>query len=172
MSEVITRRFKRYFDEANIDGDKEGEGFSKLPDLILLDGGKGHVGVIAPILKEMGLSIPVFGMVKDNKHKTKAVATDNTEVSFSAVKSAFALVTSIQDEVHRFSLAYQKQKRTSSAFELTLTKVKGIGTKKAVALIKHFKTQKELRSATIEQLKEVAKISDQTAKELHEFLSE
>ncbi len=176
MSEVITRRFNRYLNR-DTDSDTD-EGFARLPDLILLDGGKGHVNTISPILKQMGLSIPLFGMVKDSKHKTKAIAADkdedgqNHEVSFSTLKSAFTLVTNIQDEVHRFSLAYQKQKRKSSAFELSLTKVKGIGQKKAVALIKHFKTQKELRQAEVKDLMSVAKINEETATRLHKFLQE
>lgn len=177
MKEVITRRFRHYFEDEptkNADGEvlPEQEGFKKLPDLILLDGGKGHVGVVAPLIEELGLSIPVFGMVKDNKHKTKAVATDSSEVSFTAVKSAFTLVTSIQDEVHRFALAYQKQKRKAATFELTLTQVKGIGTQKAIELMKHFKTQRDLKEATVEELQTVAKINEETATRLKEFITQ
>lgn len=165
MAEVITRRFNRYFEEKST-----GEGFGKLPDLILLDGGKGHISAIKPILAQMGLDIPLFGMVKDSKHKTRAIAIDGGEISISSYKSAFHFVTSIQDEVHRFSINYQKKVHKKSSFEITLTRVDGIGAKKASAILKAFKTKSELKLATIEQLKETAKVSDKIATELYDFI--
>jgi len=165
MAEVITRRFNRYFEEK-----ATGEGFGRLPDLILLDGGKGHVSAIKPILAQMGLDIPLFGMVKDSKHKTRAIAIDGGEISIASYKSAFYFVTNIQDEVHRFSINYQKKVHKKSSFEITLTRVDGIGTKKASAILKAFKTNAELKLATIEQLKETAKVGDKIATELYDFI--
>lgn len=165
MREVITRRFKHYFEEKDTN-----EGFGRLPDLILLDGGKGHVGAVKPILEEMGLTIPLFGMVKDSKHRTRAIAADGGEISISGYKSAFSFVTNIQDEVHRFSINYQKKVHKKSSFEITLTRVDGIGEKKATALLKAFKTKKELKNASIEDLRKVAKINEKIATELYDFI--
>lgn len=167
MCEVITRRFSHYEEEKST-----GEGFGRLPDLILLDGGKGHVGAILPIMEQLGLNVPVFGMVKDSKHRTRAIAKDGGEIAISGCRSAFSFVTNIQDEVHRYSINYQKNVHKKSSFELTLTRVDGIGEKKAIALLKAYKTKAELKKATPEQLKLTAKISDKTAQELYNFIQE
>lgn len=165
MREVIRRRFQEYWEQKD-----SGEGFGRLPDLILLDGGKGHVAAILPVLQEMGIQVPVFGMVKDSRHRTRAIAKDGGEIAISGYKAAFSFVTNVQDEVHRFSIQYQRSTHKKSSFELTLTRVDGIGPKKAAALLKTFKTKAELRSATPEQLKAAAKINDKTAQELWNFI--
>ena len=167
MREVITRRFQHYWEERD-----SGEGFGRLPDLILLDGGKGHVASILPVLSEMGLNIPTFGMVKDSRHRTRAIAKDGGEIAISGYRAAFTFVTSIQDEVHRYAIHYQRSVRKKSAFEITLTRVEGIGPKKAAAILKTFRTRKELREATPEQLREAAKVSEKTARELYDFIQE
>ena len=94
MREMLSRRFARYEEEKS-----SGEGFGRLPDLILLDGGKGHVAAIQPLLEELGITVPVFGMVKDDRHRTRAIAKDGGEIAINANKNAFSLVTRIQDEV-------------------------------------------------------------------------
>lgn len=165
MQEVITRRFSHYEEEKST-----GEGFGRLPDLILLDGGKGHVSAIQPILANMGIDVPVFGMVKDSKHRTRAIAKDGGEIAISGCRSAFSFVTNIQDEVHRYSINYQKKVHKKNSFEITLTRVDGIGPKKAMSLLKKYKTKSELKKATVSQLKETTKISDKTAKELYDFI--
>ena len=165
MREVIRRRLQEYWEQKD-----SGEGFGRLPDLILLDGGKGHVAAILPVLQEMGIQVPVFGMVKDSRHRTRAIAKDGGEIAISGYKAAFSFVTNVQDEVHRFSIQYQRSTHKISSFELTLTRVDGIGPKKAAALLKTFKTKAELRSATPEQLKAAAKINDKTAQELWNFI--
>lgn len=165
MQEVLSRRFARYREEKD-----SGEGFGRLPDLILLDGGKGHVAAIEPVMAQYGLTIPLFGMVKDSKHKTRAIAISGGEIAIASYKSAFALVTSIQDEVHRFSINYQKTVHKKSSFELTLTRVEGIGPKKAQAILKTFKTKADLKAASVEQLREVAKINEEKANELYQFI--
>ena len=97
MCEVLQRRFRNYFDKTD-------KGFSTLPDLILLDGGQGHVNTITPVIREMGIDVPIFGLVKDSKHRTRAVATGGGEISLTKSRSAFNLVTRIQDEVHRYAI--------------------------------------------------------------------
>lgn len=168
MSEVITRRFNNYFEQKALGNDT---GFGKLPDLILLDGGQGHVNTILPILNNFNLQIPLFGMVKDNKHRTRAIAANGGEIEINSNKPTFNFVTNVQDEVHRFSINYQKKVHKKNTFEITLMRVDGIGEKKAQAILKAFKTKKELSLATVEQLKTVAKISDKTAQELYDFIN-
>ncbi|MCL2580367.1 MAG: excinuclease ABC subunit UvrC [Oscillospiraceae bacterium] len=165
MREVLTRRLNRYLEEK-----ESGKGFGKLPDLILLDGGQGHVSAVKPILEEMGLDIPVFGMVKDTKHKTRAIAQTGGEIAFTSGKSAFALVTKIQEEVHRFALSTMQQKHKKGSFTLRLTQVDGIGEKRAAALLKHFKTQKALSTATVEDLAAAPGMTVKTAQAVYDFL--
>ena len=168
MKEVITRRFTHYFMEK-----ETGRGFGRKPDLILLDGGKGHVAVIRPVLAELGLSdIPVYGMVKDDKHRTRAIAQDGGEIAINSNRSAFALVTKIQDEVHRFAIAYSHGKHKATAFELSLTKVPGIGQTRARELFRHFKTVKAMKAATAEELRAAPGMTQNTAQALYAFLHE
>ncbi len=160
MAEVLERRFKNYFDKTD-------EGFATLPDLIFLDGGQGHVNVITPLVRAMGIKVPIYGLVKDSKHRTRAVATGGGEISLAGSRAAFNLVTQIQDEVHRFAITYQAKKHKKSSYQLELTKVKGIGEKKAVKLMTEFKTRDRLREATPEQLAEAAGVNIATARELY-----
>lgn len=163
--EMLRRRFNHYLDPNETD-----EGFKRLPDLILLDGGNGHVNAVAPLLQEMGISVPLFGMVKDSKHRTRAIAAGGTEIQIAGVQSAFRLVTQIQDEVHRFAISFQRKTHKKNAFSMQLTTVRGIGTQKAKTLFKHFKTKKALKEASLTELQEVAKISAETAKNLWEII--
>ncbi len=160
MSEAIERRFKRYFEG-------EDEGFSTLPDLILLDGGRGHVNTITPIVRSMGITVPIFGLVKDSKHRTRAATSDDHEISLTAYRKAFNLVTQIQDEVHRYAISYTKAKHTKSTLSLGLTEVRGIGDKKAQKLMTEYKTREALRSATAEQLAKTAGVGMDIAQELY-----
>ena len=162
MQEVLRRRFTHYQE-----GD---ESFAECPDLILLDGGKGHVSAVKEVFDEMNIDVPLFGLVKDDKHRTRAIATDGGEIQVNANKNLFRLLTEIQDEVHRYSINYQRKKHKMSQYELDLTKVKGIGEKKALALLKEFKTKQGIRSATVEQLMETAKINRETAEELYVYV--
>lgn len=162
MEEVLRRRFAEYVNNK----DSEEYGFGKLPDLILLDGGKGQVNSVLPLLAEFGLNIPVFGMVKDNKHRTSAISTGGGRIEFNAKRKAFSLVTQIQDEVHRFSVEYHRKKHTKSALENSLTQIKGVGEKKAKALIIHFKTIENIRNAIPEELESVPGVSKTDALEI------
>ena len=164
MKEVIRRRFMRYL--------QKDKGFSKLPDLILLDGGKGHVSAVEPVLKELNIDVPIFGMVKDSKHRTNAITGKDEKIAIIAVKSAFALVTNIQDEVHRFAISYQRSLHKKISYQSTLLSVKGIGKAKLKALMKKYKTKKALKEASISDLCETAKISKEVAIELFNTIKE
>lgn len=169
MREVLTRRFDEYFKYKDQNPD---EGFGKLPDLILLDGGKGQVSVVKEVLEEKNLDIPLFGMVKDSKHKTRAITGDGGEIAINSMRSAFTLVSEIQEEVHRFSVGFHHKKHTKRGLELSLTKIDGIGEKKAKELLKTFKTIKNIKSASVEELEKVKGVNRQLAEKIYEFYSE
>lgn len=165
MHEVLGRRFRHYRDENETD-----EGFKRLPDLILLDGGKGQINAVEPVLRELGINVPLFGMVKDNKHRTRAIATGGGEIAINENRSAFMLVTRIQDEVHRYSITYQRSKHRKQAYALEITKIKGIGEKKAEKIFGTFKTRSELKKASPEEIAKAAGISLDTANQVYEFV--
>lgn len=165
MREVLQRRFRNYFEGTD-------EGFARLPDLIFLDGGKGHVNAVSPLLEEMGINVPLFGLIKDDKHRTRAIATGGGEISISKNRSAFNLITQIQDEVHRYAITYQATRHKKNTYQMELTKVKGIGDAKAKKLVLYFKTIEELKKADTQKLMTVAGINAQTAKELFELIKE
>lgn len=154
MKEVISRRLNRYEEEK-----ENGEGFGKLPDLILLDGGQGQVNAVKPIIEAFGYDIPVFGMVKDNKHRTRAIADGGEEIAINSSRRAFTLVSSIQEEVHRFAISYHKKKHSKSSLVLSLTKIEGIGEKKASILLKEMKTLTAIKNASAETISEIKGIS-------------
>lgn len=141
MAEVLDRRFAEY-------EKGEDEGFSVLPDLILLDGAKGQIAAVLPVMSKHGVNVPVFGMVKDSKHRTRAIATSGGDIAIRSNRRAFTLVTNIQDEVHRFAIGYHKARRTKAMLKSELTEIEGIGPKRAAALIKHFGTVKKIRESS------------------------
>lgn len=165
MREIISRRFARWEEEK-----ESNEGFGRLPDLILLDGGKGHVNAVAPVLEDFGLDIPLFGMVKDKKHRTRAIATNGGEIAIQSSRSAFTLLSQIQDEVHRFSITHMKKRHSKTTFHSYLTQVPEIGPARAKGLLRHFKTQKALSEASVEQFLEVKGMSKSAATNLYEAL--
>ena len=164
MREVLSRRLNRYMEEQG-----SGEGFGRLPDLILLDGGQGQVNAVKPIIDAMGLDIPVFGMVKDSKHRTRAIATGGEEIEIRDGRRVFTLVSSIQEEVHRFSIAYHKEKHTRGTVSTTLVRIPGIGEKKAKALLKTFGSLKKIRAADEASLCAVPGISQSNARAIRAF---
>ena len=165
MAEMIGRRFTHYKNDGTPD-----EAFGRLPDLILLDGGRGHVGAIAPVLASMGIAVPLFGMVKDDKHRTRAIAQSGGEIAVAPHRSAFTLVSTIQDEVHRYSISFSRARHQKSSFELSLTKCEGIGQKRAAEIFRHFKTIKAIRAADVDALAAVKGVSRPVAEKLYEFL--
>lgn len=164
MREVISRRLNRYVEQQGSE-----EGFGKLPDLILLDGGQGQVNAVKPIIDAFGLDIPVFGMVKDSKHRTRAIASGGEEISISSGREVFTLVSTIQEEVHRFAISYHKQKHTKGTLQTSLKKIEGIGEKKASLLLVNFKTLANIKKATPEELASIKGISKKDAQKIYEY---
>lgn len=164
MYEVLTRRLKYII---NQDGD---EYFNRTPDLILLDGGKGHVNTITSLVRELGLDIKVFGMVKNDKHRTRAIASGGNEIQINHLHPAFMLITGIQDEVHRFSVNYMHSKHKKKTYFSELMSVHGIGEKKSEKILLKYKTKDNLKNATPEELTETAGINIDTARELWEVI--
>ena len=177
MAEVLDRRLNRYMEETN-SAEKDSAakvGFARLPDLILLDGGIGQVHAVEPVLAGVGLNIPLFGMVKDGKHKTKAIASGGAteeagstpagrEIAFPATGRAFQLIASIQEEVHRFAIGYHHQKHKKSTINSELTDIPGIGPARAKALLTGMKTMKAIKSAAIDELAAVPGMNAASAK--------
>lgn len=145
MAEVLDRRFTEY-------EKGEDEGFAVLPDLILLDGGLGQMSAVRPVLEKHGITVPLFGMVKDSKHRTRAIAAEGGDISIKSNRAAFTFITGIQDEVHRFAIGYHKLRRSKSMLASELTEIEGIGKARAAALLKHFKTVKAIKAATADEL--------------------
>ena len=145
---------------------KEGEepqGFARLPDLILLDGGVGQVGAVKPVLEKFGLSIPLFGMVKDDKHRTRAIVNEQGEITINMNRRLFTFISSLQDEVHRFSVGYHRTRRKKSQLGISLTEIDGVGIERAKALLKHFRTVQNIKNADLEELKAAPKMNDSVA---------
>lgn len=163
MREVLTRRFNHYYN------DDEDSTFKILPDLILLDGGEPQVNAVLPVVRSMGIDVPVFGMVKDNKHRTRAIALNGGEIEINSHRQVFTLVSSIQEEVHRFAISYHHNKHKKSTLSTSLTKIEGIGDAKAKALLKHFKTVTAIKNATVEELAQVSGISQSNARQVFNF---
>ena len=139
---------------------EDGDGsFAKLPDLILLDGGRGHVGVVRELMEERGLDIPVFGMVKDDFHKTRALCTEDGEISIARENAVFVLVYRIQEEVHRFTVSRMDAAKRKTLTHSTLTKIKGIGDAKAKALLQAFGGITGVKNASEDELAAVKGIS-------------
>ena len=162
MSEILERRFNEY---------EKGEdsAFSVLPDLILLDGAKGQINAVLPIFEKYGINVPLFGMVKDSKHRTRAIATTGGDIAIKSNRRAFTLITKIQDEVHRFAIAYHKSLHSNNSLKLTLTEIQGIGDAKAKTLLKHFGSLKKIKNADFKELCEVKGISENNAKTIYKY---
>ncbi|MBE6863198.1 MAG: excinuclease ABC subunit UvrC [Ruminococcus flavefaciens] len=164
MREVLRRRLMHIVEQ---EGD---EYFKRTPDLILLDGGKGHVNAVAPLMRELGLDIPLFGMVKDSKHRTRAIATGGGEIQINGLRSAFSLVTQIQDEVHRYSVKFMHSKHKKKTYSSELLTVKGIGEKKVAKIMLKYKTRANLLQASPQELAVTAGVSIEAAQELWRVL--
>lgn len=167
MQEVLDRRFSEY-EKCRENGEEEG--FGRLPDLILLDGGKGQVNAVLPVMKAHKITIPVFGMVKDSKHRTSAISTAGGRVEFNSKRKAFSLVTTIQDEVHRFAVTYHRKKHTKKAVTSALTEINGVGEKRARTLLMKFGTIESLAKASESELAAVSGITKAVAHEIYTAL--
>lgn len=147
LAEVINRRINEYFTNEG-----EAEGFGVKPDLILLDGGLGQVSAVREVLRQRNFDVPLFGMVKDGKHRTRAIASDGGEVAIKDNRSVFSFVSEIQEEVHRYAISYHRERRKKSALESVLFKIDGIGKTRAKALMQRFKTVSAISQADFNEL--------------------
>ncbi len=164
MTEVITRRFEEYFK-----AEKADEGFGRLPDLILLDGGRGQVTAVRGVLERMGLDIPLFGMVKDDRHRTRAVTSEGGEIAINSRRQLFTFLSKMQDEVHRFAIGYHHQRRKSTTFKSSLTNIEGVGTVRAKALLKYFRTIESISRADLEELENAPKMTKESALKVYQY---
>ncbi|MDD4545964.1 MAG: excinuclease ABC subunit UvrC [Oscillospiraceae bacterium] len=164
MREVVERRFAQYEEHKG-----EQNGFGRLPDLILLDGGQGQVSAVRPVLEAGGYDIPVFGMVKDDHHRTRAIAADGGEIAISGKRSAFTLVSSIQEEVHRYAISYHRKLRSKRGIGTTLTQIEGVGEARARALLKHFGSVKAIREADVDAIAAVKGVPRTVATAVKEY---
>ncbi len=167
MDEVITRRFMRYINES--DSTQRSAGFDKLPDMIFLDGGKGQISVVLDALKRLNLSVPVCGMVKDDRHRTRGLLYNGREIALPFNSEGFKLITRIQDEVHRFAIEYHRKLREREQVHSILDDIKGIGEKRRKALMKHFGDIDKIKNATPEELKQADGMDSRAAQAVYEF---
>jgi excinuclease ABC subunit C len=164
MREVISRRLGEYSKNKG-----SGEGFGRLPDLILLDGGRGHVAVVQPVLDAAGVNIPLFGMVKDNKHRTRAIAKNGGEIAINSNRSAFTLISTIQEEVHRFAIGYHRSLRRKRSISSTLLSIGGIGPTRAKSLLKQFRTIDAISHADLEELANTPEMTEPAAQSVYNY---
>ena len=162
MEQVLTRRFRRY-----LDGDEK---FGDLPDLLLIDGGENHARVAVRVLEECGLTIPVFGMVKDDRHRTRALITpEGREIGIQGNPSVFSFIGQIQEETHRFAIEFNRLQRKSRVQGSVLDKIPGVGEKRRAELLKHFKSVKNIRAASLAELEET--VDRRTARAVFAFFN-
>ncbi|MCX7842044.1 MAG: excinuclease ABC subunit UvrC [Clostridia bacterium] len=167
MQEVIFRRFKHAQKENSQQNEIEKK-FSKLPDIVLVDGGLGHVKAAVQAMKEAGVYIPVLGMVKDDKHKTRGLVSLDESIDLRDKLNALRFITSIQDEAHRFAVEYNKKLRLKRYSGSVLDEIEGIGPKRKKALIRHFGSLAKIKSAGIDELMEAEGISRPLAEKIYE----
>lgn len=162
MEEVLTRRFTH---ESKGDYDS----FSLLPDLILMDGGRGQVNIALKVLGELGIDIPVCGMVKDDNHRTRGVYFNNVEIPIDTSSEGFHLVTRIQDEAHRFAIEYHRSLRSKEQVHSVLDDIPGIGETRRKALMRRFRSVENIRDASVEELSQTESMNVQSAEAVYQF---
>ena len=161
MEEVLTRRFRRALEES--------EGFTCLPDLIMMDGGRGQVNIALKVLEELNLNIAVCGMVKDDNHRTRGLYYNNVELPIDRGSEGFKLITRIQDEAHRFAIEYHRLLRGKGQVHSVLDDIPGVGPTRRKALMKAFKSLENIRAATVDDLKQVPSMNERSAKQVFDF---
>ena len=154
MEEVLTRRLSHY---------------ENYPDLIMMDGGRGQVNIALKVMQQLNIEVPVCGMVKDDKHRTRGIYFHNIELPVDRDSEAFRLVTRIQDEAHRFAIEYHRSLRSKEQVHSVLDDIPGIGPARRKALMKSFQTLEDIKSATEEELAEVEGMNSRSARQVFEF---
>lgn len=173
MKEVLTRRFMHGMEEQKELEDKELEkefgSFTKFPDLLMMDGGKGQVNIALQVLDELHLSIPVCGMVKDDNHNTRGLYYNNEEIAIDRNSEGFKLITRIQDEAHRFAIEYHRSLRSKAQVKSVLEEIPGVGPSRRKALMRRFKSIDEVKNADVETLAGVDEIPESVARGIYDF---
>lgn len=167
MEQMLTRRLTHY-KEAAENGKKDG--FETLPDLWLIDGGAGQVAAAKKAAAQFGVEIPIFGMVKDDRHRTRAIRAENEEIAIRSSQSVFRLITAIQDETHRYAISFSRKKHRKTGFASVLTGVPGIGEQRAAKLLKHFKSMAAVKAADEEALAAAPGMTRPAAEALYRYL--
>lgn len=173
MYEVLSRRFSHGIEEEKELEEKglskETGSFTRFPDLIMMDGGKGQVHIAIKVLKELNLDIPVCGMVKDDKHRTRGLFFNECEIPVKTDSEGFYLMTRIQDEVHRFAIEYHRSLRSKEQVKSVLDDISGIGKVRRKSLMKYFQSIEAIRNATVEELAQVENMNESTAINVYKF---
>lgn len=173
MHEVLTRRFlhgieeKKELQEKQMD--EEFGSFTRFPDLIMMDGGKGQVNIALSVLSELHLNIPVCGMVKDDNHRTRGLYYNNVEIPIERSSEGFKLITRIQDEAHRFAIEYHRSLRSKVQVHSVLDDIEGIGETRRKALMRRFQSVERIREASVEELKETESMNERAAEAVYAF---
>lgn len=173
MREVLTRRFTHGMEEQKEleekAFDKELGSFTKFPDLIMMDGGRGQVNIALSVLEELHIDIPVCGMVKDDNHRTRGLYFHNEEIPIDRDSEGFKLITRIQDEAHRFAIEYHRSLRSKSQVKSVLDEIPGVGPARRKALMHHFKSIEEIKNADVETLSSLDEIPANIAEDIYRF---
>ena len=166
MAEVLDRRFTEY-KTALENGEKSG--FGRLPDLILLDGGQGQMSAVLPIMQKHGINVPLFGMVKDSKHRTRAITAGGGDISIRANHRAYTLIATIQEETHRFAITYHRNSSRKKGLTAELSLIEGMGDARIKTLLKKFKSIAAIKAATAEEIKAVTRFPQKVCEKIYDF---
>ena len=162
LEEVLTRRFTH-------ESDKEFDSFAKLPDLIMMDGGRGQVNIALQVLEKLGLEIPVCGMVKDENHRTRGLYFENVEIPIDTSSEGFKLITRIQDEAHRFAIEFHRSLRSREQVHSVLDDIPGIGPARRKDLMRQFRSLDKIKEASVGELADLPSMNEKSAKQVFEF---
>ena len=169
MREVLTRRFTHGLEELEKSGDKEYGSFTRFPDLLMMDGGRGQVNIALSVLEELKIHIPVCGMVKDDNHRTRGLYFNNVELPIDTRSEGFKLITRVQDEAHRFAIEYHRSLRSKAQVKSVLDDIPGVGPARRKALMRHFKSIDDIKAATVEELQTLPELNRRAAEDIYAF---
>ena len=173
MREVLTRRFRHGLEEIEelkeTSNGKEYSSFTRFPDLIMMDGGRGQVNIALSVLEEFGINIPVCGMVKDDHHRTRGLYFENQEIPIDTHSEGFRLITRIQDEAHRFAITFHKDLRSKKQVHSILDDIEGIGEARRNALLREFNSIEDIKNASVTRLKNVDSMNERAAQKVYDF---
>ncbi len=175
MREVLTRRFVHGMEKTKelqeLDMEADFDSFTRFPDLLLMDGGRGQVNIALEVLQELRINIPVCGMVKDDNHRTRGLYFNNVELPIDTRSEGFKLITRIQDEAHRFAIEYHRSLRSKGQVKSVLDDIPGVGPARRKALMRHFQSLEDIRNATMEELLAVPELNEKVAEEILSYLA-